>query len=80
LVTYAKTHQDSAALLIGEGALPECKYITLANNPKEVAEHLYEALHRLDHLEHAQLLIELPPQTEAWAAINDRLSRATYQT
>lgn len=80
LVSYAKSHQDCVALLLGNGVAPQCEYITLANQPIEAAEHLYDALHKLDSLKHAQLLIELPPQTEAWTAINDRLARATHQT
>jgi L-threonylcarbamoyladenylate synthase len=80
LVSYAKSHQNCVALLLGDGIPPQCEYITLANQPQEAAEHLYDALHKLDSLEHAQLLIELPPQTEAWTAIIDRLARATHQT
>jgi L-threonylcarbamoyladenylate synthase len=79
LLAYAEMHQDCVALLIGEGVLPNCDHIALANQPDKAAEHLYEALHRLDTFKHAQLLIELPPKTHEWAAINDRLSRATHQ-
>mgnify|MGYP002565466613 CR=1 FL=1 len=37
---------------------------------------LYENLHRLDKSGAARLLIEQPPQTPEWAAVNDRLGRA----
>ena len=37
---------------------------------------LYENLHRLDRAGAKRILIELPPQAPAWAAVNDRLGRA----
>jgi L-threonylcarbamoyladenylate synthase len=47
----------------------------------EQAEHyetaLYSALRELDKLQLDMILIEQPPDIEAWAAVNDRLSRAT---
>lgn len=80
LIAFADAHQNCAALLLGAGATPQCEHITLAKLPNEAAVYLYDALHRLDSLKHTQLLIELPPKTKAWAAINDRLTRATHQT
>lgn len=47
--------------------------------PAELAPYshaLYEALHRLDRSGAAHILIELPPQSPEWAAVNDRLGRA----
>jgi L-threonylcarbamoyladenylate synthase len=78
LIAYANSHANCVALLIGAGELPVCAHIALENQAAVAAEHLYQALHQLDKLKGAQLLIELPPQTPAWAAINDRLARATY--
>jgi L-threonylcarbamoyladenylate synthase len=80
LIAFADAHQPCAALLFGAGAIPQCEHIALANTPNEAAVDLYDALHRLDNLKHTQLLIELPPKTKAWAAISDRLTRATHQT
>ena len=46
-----------------------------------VAEHyetaFYNALRELDNLALDHILIEQPPATEAWAAVNDRLEKAT---
>ena len=67
-----------AALLIGEGDAPNCPVILLAQQPIEVAEQLYDALHRLDALKVDALLVELPPDSPAWAAVLDRLSRAGF--
>ncbi|WP_347988331.1 L-threonylcarbamoyladenylate synthase [Methylomonas sp. AM2-LC] len=47
----------------------------------ECAEHyetaLYSALRELDNLQLDTILIEQPPDHEAWAAVNDRLNKAT---
>jgi len=40
------------------------------------AHGLYASLRRLDELRCDTILVEKPPQTPAWAAINDRLARA----
>ncbi len=64
------------ALLIGEGNAPACTVIRLSSQPAEVAEQLYSTLHHLDALKVDRLLLELPPNTPAWAAVLDRLSRA----
>jgi len=41
------------------------------------ARVLYSSLRELDSLHLDIILVELPPQTEAWRAINDRLAKAT---
>ena len=48
--------------------------------PKEAAPYasfLYEALHELDGAQAGRILVERPPQGAAWAAVNDRLGRAS---
>jgi len=74
-------HSDlsCAALLIGDGDTPSCQLLWLADNPLLVAEQLYSALHRLDALKLDRILVELPPNTPAWAAVLDRLNRAGYK-
>ena len=67
-----------AALLIGDGDMPQCHVAHLSNQPAEVAEQLYGALHQLDALKVNSLLVELPPDTSPWAAVLDRLSRAGF--
>jgi len=74
-----QAHLKCAALLIGEGDAPACTVIQLSSHPAEVAEQLYSSLHRLDALNVDRLLVELPPNTPAWAAVLDRLSRAGYK-
>jgi L-threonylcarbamoyladenylate synthase len=41
------------------------------------AHELYATLRALDAQNVGQILIEAPPRSPAWAAINDRLARAT---
>lgn len=83
LLVASKALQNSnkscAALLIGEGAVPDCQVITLPSQSEKVAEQLYSALHVLDALKVDQLLVELPPASAEWMAVLDRLSRAGHQ-
>ena len=73
-----KAGKTCAALLIGDGETPRCHVTKLSNQPAEVAEQLYGALHHLDALKVDRLLVELPPDTPDWSAILDRLSRAGF--
>lgn len=51
--------------------------IDLGADPESYARGLYDALYRLDHAGAGELLIQQPPATPAWAAVHDRLSRAS---
>ena len=73
-----KAGKTCAALLIGDGDKPSCPVTQLSNQPAEVAEQLYGALHQLDALNVSKLLVELPLDTPPWAAVLDRLSRAGF--
>jgi L-threonylcarbamoyladenylate synthase len=66
----------SAALLLGSGAVPDCTYFELNNNATDVAQQLYDTLHKMDALGAEILLIEAPPNAPEWLAILDRLTRA----
>jgi len=68
-----------AALIIGDGDAPTCVTVRLSSEPTVVAEHLYSSLHHLDVLNVDRLLVELPQNKPAWAAVMDRLSRAGYR-
>lgn len=73
-----------AVLLIGKsdvlaGDLAVVPKVELSNQPEQVAERLYDALHSLDALKVDRLLVELPPDTPEWAAVLDRLTRAGHQ-
>lgn len=66
-----------ATLVLGIATLPSLHNgIALSAEPAEYASTLYAALRALDARGAGQILIERPPQTAAWAAIWDRISRA----
>lgn len=65
-----------AALLLGSGAVPSCTYFQLNKNADDVAQKLYNTLHKMDALKVDKLLIEAPPNAAEWLAILDRLTRA----
>lgn len=46
----------------------------------DYAKQLYSRLHALDKTDSEGILVEAPPTTEAWLAINDRLHRAARPT
>ena len=72
----AQANARTAALLLGAGAVPNCTYFELHNNAADVAQQLYDTLHKMDALGANELLIEAPPNLPEWLAILDRLTRA----
>jgi L-threonylcarbamoyladenylate synthase len=50
---------------------------SLSAQPVLAASELYAALHELDAASLDQIVVALPPDTEAWLAIRDRLRRAS---
>lgn len=50
--------------------------ISMSKEADAYAHDLYDALHRLDNAWADIILIEQPPQSEEWIAINDRLGKA----
>jgi L-threonylcarbamoyladenylate synthase len=49
----------------------------LLKTPEEAARRLYDVLHRFDDMAPDLILVLMPPDTPEWAAIRDRLERAT---
>jgi len=45
-------------------------------DPRAYARDLYALLRELDRGGYARILVQAPPRTEAWRAVNDRLGRA----
>ena len=83
LLTYAKSNiANCAALLISDNndlnLQINCEYLILPNQAALAAEQLYSALHQLDKLKVAQILVELPPSNLEWLAVLDRLTRASH--
>ena len=51
--------------------------VRMPEKPEEYAARLYAALHELDQEGWPWIAVEAPPDTPAWAAIRDRLRRAS---
>jgi L-threonylcarbamoyladenylate synthase len=51
--------------------------VALSCKPEVYARHLYEVLRELDAMDLAAIFIEMPPDEPQWAAIRDRITRAT---
>jgi len=55
----------------------QLRVLHLPEQTADYAQSLYAALRELDNLQLDVILVEQPPQTEPWRAINDRLNKAT---
>ncbi len=64
------------ALSAQQPVLQGLEWIAAPRDAAGYAHELYASLRRLDELGCDAILVEKPPQTPAWAAINDRLARA----
>lgn len=58
------------------GASANVDWHLCATEPDAYARDLYALLRRLDQQGYASILLEQPPQTPAWQAVNDRIGRA----
>ncbi|MBU3694742.1 MAG: threonylcarbamoyl-AMP synthase [Rhodocyclaceae bacterium] len=83
----AAANEEDAVLLLGERARPDNegdgrltvpppRCIALPADPQAAATALYDLLHQLDAAGARYILAELPPDTPAWQAVRDRLTRA----
>ncbi len=57
--------------------LPCLNILQLPDQAEHYEAALYSAMRELDNLALDSILIEQPPNNEAWAAVNDRLEKAT---
>ncbi len=51
-------------------------WINAGSDPARYAHELYANLRKLDAAGAKRILVEAPPTTSAWEAVNDRLMRA----
>jgi L-threonylcarbamoyladenylate synthase len=56
--------------------LPGLVVVSLAADPADYAARLYAVLHDLDTMGLDRIVVDLPPATEEWLAVRDRLQRA----
>jgi L-threonylcarbamoyladenylate synthase len=72
LVGWLTTDTDAAP------SDPSVVRIQLPSDPAGYAAQLYAALHVLDENGLDVIVVDLPPATEAWMAVHDRLRRAAF--
>jgi len=58
----------------------QIRVLRLPEQAGNYAQSLYAALRELDSLQLDLILVEQPPQTASWQAINDRLSKASVES
>lgn len=56
---------------------PDLLIVDMPEDPRAYAAQLYAALHTLDEAGVECIVAEMPPDTEAWLAVRDRLRRAS---
>ncbi|HVK64943.1 MAG TPA: L-threonylcarbamoyladenylate synthase [Polyangium sp.] len=67
----------TGAALVAPGAAVDPPVEILPADPEGYAAALYAALHRLDDAGCDSVVVEAPPAGSAWAAVHDRLRRAS---
>jgi L-threonylcarbamoyladenylate synthase len=65
------------ALSEQRGAGRSATVLILSNDPESYARDFYAALRRLDSIGAGEIVIEMPPDVPQWAAVRDRITRAT---
>ena len=73
----AKRGADAAVLAFSRPDERVEYWIRMPREPQAYAQKLYAALRELDGAGCGAILVESPPETDAWNAIRDRLLRAT---
>lgn len=78
---FMASHSKRIGALVLETSLQSTlkHEIVLPRDAATYAQNLYEALHQLDAADCDFLLIEMPPNDEAWHGVRDRIRRATQQ-
>ena len=72
---------SGSRVYVGIGALPELpagvRGVLLPLDAEAVGTRLYALLHELDEAGFDRIVMERPPEGEAWLAVRDRLQRAS---
>ncbi|MEB0011803.1 L-threonylcarbamoyladenylate synthase [Glaciimonas sp. Gout2] len=84
LAALSQMHQDGQRLALisysagAEKTVPLVAHYPMPEAPHGYAHNLYAALRELDQAGADMIVVEAPPQDNAWQGINDRLRRAAY--
>jgi L-threonylcarbamoyladenylate synthase len=68
--------QQLGCVVIGRGTDLPGVVVEMPADARGYAARLYDELHELDRRELVRILVELPPETDQWLAVRDRLTRA----
>jgi L-threonylcarbamoyladenylate synthase len=77
--TLQKSHSIAAIVREDAGLQSQPNVVVLANNPAAYAHDLYRVLRELDAGGYTQILVQALPDSDAWAAVQDRLGRAAHR-
>jgi L-threonylcarbamoyladenylate synthase len=78
-IEAARRHPHAVGLIVRGAAPalpPQVVVHALADDAEGFGRALYASLHDLDDAGVTMILVELPPDDEAWLAVSDRLRRA----
>ena len=67
------------ALVGDDRPIPGVTTIAMPTNAVDYAAQLYSTLHMLDDLGVERIIVDLPPDSDDWLAIRDRLRRGSVQ-
>jgi L-threonylcarbamoyladenylate synthase len=78
---WRESHPDKAVVVLHLSPEPKLRMhlIAMPNEPGEYARQMYASLRHADRQSPAAIWIEMPPDTPEWAAVRDRLTRASRQ-
>lgn len=77
--TLARLAGRRVALIVTDAALAAGRaHVALPAQPDGYAQGLYAALRQMDAVGAEVIVVERPPQDDAWTGINDRLRRAAH--
>lgn len=79
-VRRAASEGERFVVLARGEPIADAEGLTLPADASEYARNLYAALRELDAEDADRILVETPPDGEAWAAVRDRLDRACAGT
>jgi L-threonylcarbamoyladenylate synthase len=71
------TDEVYGVIAIGDFGRKGGRFVTLAGDPASYAREFYKVLRELDEMPLAAIFIELPPVGMEWAAVRDRIMRAS---
>jgi L-threonylcarbamoyladenylate synthase len=59
-----------------KNSIPSSQWSTIPSDGLAFGRHLYVTLYQVDKMGVEKIIVEQPPETDEWRAVNDRLSRA----